>query len=288
MHIDAGKFPRRIEIELTNECNSHCSYCPRRFMKYKIGFMDFSLFRKLINEISLFPDRMVVLFRRGESILHPRFIDMLNYCKGKCRDIQIATNASVMNKEIAQAIAENATFVSFSIELPERYEQFRSLDYAKVLKNINYFLTINQKAKTQVSMVSTEDITAREIEEFKRRWINKVNRVRVYDEHSGDGNFGSLEKHPRERKACVKPFNDMLIFWDGKVGRCNHDWGEYPLDSVVDKTIQEVWLNPKYDKLREQHRKLIISDKVCSKCDSWYDKIGVCDVGKVYENETKK
>lgn len=277
-------FPIRIEIEPTNKCNSYCSYCPRRFMKYKEGFMDISLYNKLIDEISVYPDRTLVLFRRGESLLHPELTRMLDYAKGKFSQIQLSTNASLMDRKFAQIIAASVTFVSFSLELPERYKRYRQLDYDTVLKNIEYFLSLNRKAQTQVSIVKTVDTNQEDIQRFKDQWLKKVDRVRIYEEHSKDGRFGSLNNSMRPRKPCLKPFNEMLIFWDGRVGRCNHDWGEEPLDSVVTKSIREVWHSLKYNYLRKQHLDLNISDEVCIKCDSWYEHIGSCVIGEVYEN----
>lgn len=282
-YLQESYFPNRIEIELTNECNSICGYCPRRFMKYEHGFMDPTLFRKLINEISAYKDRTLVLFRRGESLLHPEFISMLNYCKGKFREIQISTNASLMNEAISHALSECIDFISFSIELPERYKKYRSLDYSVVLKNINFFISINKRARTQVSIVNTEDIIVEHLDKFRKEWMGKVDRVRVYEQHSKDGYFGSLNGFRGDKKSCVKPFNDILIFWDGKVGRCNHDWGIDPLDSVVAKNISAVWHSDRYKKLRQQHLLLRIKDKVCKKCDSWYESVGSCEIGLVYE-----
>lgn len=283
VNSSAEIFPMRIELELTNDCNSYCIYCPRRFMKYKIGFMDIAIFKKMINEISKYRDRSIVLFRRGESLLHPEFIQILEYCKGKFEDIQLSTNAFLMNKSIAKVIHDCVTFISFSIELPERYKKYRLLDYDTVLRNINYFLSINKNTKTQVSIVKTDDIKQIDLEKFINQWQDKVDRIRIYEEHSKDGRFGGLPNSGGQRKPCIKPFNDILIFWDGKVGRCNHDWGEKPLCDIANQTIKEVWNSSIYNDLRKQHISLSIDDIVCKKCDSWYEQVGISKIGQVYE-----
>lgn len=283
INITDTKFPLRIEIEPTNDCNSLCGYCPRRFMKYKTGFMDVPLYKKIIDELSDFHDRTLVLFRRGEALMHPEFIQMLRLTKDKFKEVQLATNAALMDKSMAHAIAEAVDFLSFSLELPERYPRYRKLDYPTVLKNVEYFLLINKKTTTQVSIVKTDDTTTTDIVRFKAQWIDKVDRVRIYEEHSNDGRFGSLKKSRGKRKPCIKPFNDILIFWDGRVGRCNHDWGSYPLGSVVNNSIKEIWHSKPYKELRKQHSDLVIFDKVCKDCDSWYEHTGTCEVGKVYE-----
>lgn len=217
--------------------------------------------------------------------MHPEFMRMLELAKGKFKEVQLATNAALMDKRMAHVIAECVDFLSFSLELPERYPRYRKLDYSTVLKNIKYFLSINSKTTTQVSIVKTDDITKDDISRFKAQWIDKVDRVRIYEEHSRDGRFGSLENTRGNRKPCMKPFNDILIFWDGNVGRCNHDWGEETLGSVIDNSIEKIWHGQVYNGLRKQHLDLSITDKVCKDCDSWYEHLGICEVGEAYEKK---
>ena len=70
-------FPNRITIELTNQCNVSCSFCPRQKINMEIGFMDIKLYKKIIDEASSHLPVKLVLFFRGESMLHPQFIECL-------------------------------------------------------------------------------------------------------------------------------------------------------------------------------------------------------------------
>ena len=63
-------FPKRIEIELVSDCNLRCTYCPRHYVNDLTGYMDLVLFKRLIDEIAGYPDRVIVLHRRGESLMH--------------------------------------------------------------------------------------------------------------------------------------------------------------------------------------------------------------------------
>ena len=119
------QFPTRIEIELASACNLRCTYCPRHFVNDLKGFMEVTLYKRLIDEIAEYPETIVVLHRRGESLLHPQFIEMMNYIRGKFKMVQLATNATLLNKEKAQTIIDTATFLSFSIDTPDRFEKTR-------------------------------------------------------------------------------------------------------------------------------------------------------------------
>lgn len=45
-------FPNRITVELTNQCNVSCTFCPRQSVDMKIGFMSMELYKKIIDEAS--------------------------------------------------------------------------------------------------------------------------------------------------------------------------------------------------------------------------------------------
>jgi radical SAM protein with 4Fe4S-binding SPASM domain len=61
----------------------------------------------------------------------------------------------------------------------------------------------------------------------------------------------------------------MVVYWDGKVGLCNHDWNNQTfLGDLNVETVREVWTGECYGKVQDLHargcRKEVPS---CSKCD---------------------
>lgn len=278
-------FPKRVEIELVSDCNLRCVYCPRHHVNDLTGYMDFNLFTRIIDEVASYPDRIITLHRRGESLMHPQFVEMCDYVRGKFQEIQIATNGTLLNKARSLALIDSVDFISFSLDHPENFDKTRlPAKYSSVEHNILKFLEWNQgKVRTQVSMVETDDTPRRYVDEFKAIWSGKVDRIRVYQEHSKGGVFGSLEQPRRERKPCMMPEYECLIYCDGHVGRCNHDWNGDPMGDVNSNTLREVWHSLKYSDLRQQHQNLCITDKVCSGCDSWYPLEGVQDTGQLVE-----
>jgi radical SAM protein with 4Fe4S-binding SPASM domain len=287
-HMPDYQFPKRIEIELASACNLKCTYCPRHFVDDLKGFIDVSLYKRLIDEIAHYPETIIVLHRRGESLLHPQFIEMMNYIRGKFKTVQLATNATLLNKAKAQAIIDAATFLSFSIDTPRRFEKTRiPAKYEKVEANILEFLKMNKTqgnpVNTQVSMVRTAETLEAETAMFQKIWEHKVDRVRIYDQHSENGVFGSIRQRRSRRKPCVMPFYEMLIYCDGKIGRCNHDWDGEPIGDIAQTDISQIWNNSVYSNLRRQQKTLMITDPVCASCDSWYPQEGEQGTGKVIE-----
>jgi radical SAM protein with 4Fe4S-binding SPASM domain len=279
-------FPRRLEIELASGCNLRCVYCPRRYLKGLNGFMDIGLFKKIIDQASAYPETVIVLHRRGESFLHPKFTEILDYAAGKFKEIQLATNATLLDKDKFECIVNALDFISFSLDTPVSYNKTRvPAKYEDVERKILDFLTFNKgRVKTQASMVKTQQIPVSETESFKKIWSPRVDRVRIYEEHSLEGVFGAIRNPRKDRKPCVMPFYEFLIYEDGKVGRCNHDWSGEPMGDLNKNTITEVWMNEKFEVLRSEQSVLKINDPVCAKCDSWYPEIGKQDTGEVVEN----
>src|SRR4030042_6815082 len=72
-------LPIRLWIEPTSFCNLKCVMCPNKDLDKKDkGYMTFGLFRKIVDEAKDFIHE-ANLTHRGESLLHPEFIEMVRY-----------------------------------------------------------------------------------------------------------------------------------------------------------------------------------------------------------------
>lgn len=285
MAIRTPPFPKRIEIELASSCNLQCVYCPRHYLDNLKGFIEPNLFKKIIDQLIPYPETILVLHRRGESMLHPQFNELLYYISGKFQEVQMATNGTLLDESKFKAIIDSISFLSFSLDSPLSYNRKRvPADYKTVQNKILRFLKFNQgRIKTQVSMVRSEDTTDEEVVLFKDAWIDKVDRVRIYQEHSIGGVFGSLKNPREERKPCVMPFYELLVYDNGKVGRCNHDWDGSVMGDLNFQSIHDVWNSQLYNRLRKQHLDLVYEDQVCKNCDCWYPEEANQGTGEVVE-----
>ncbi len=148
------------------------------------------------------------------------------------------------------------------------------------MKNIDRFLDLNadrpgRRTKTQVSATENEH-NQTEMADFIEYWKERVDRVRIYPEHSRNGRFGELIQ-PRSltentRKGpCRKLFTDLVIYCDGKAALCNHDWDEslhLSIGSAMDHTIEQIWHSSNYRQLRSRHLENRIEGLLpCEFCD---------------------
>lgn len=273
--------------------------CPRHLMEAQAGNMREELFRKIIDEMAQHPGTALVPFFRGESLLHPQAVELLGYAREQgIAPIQFTTNATRLTPEVSKALVDmRLEFISFSVDSidPETYAQIRpGATLAQVLKNIKYFCDYRRHSggslpEVQVSVVKTE-ATAAEIPQFVKYWRERVDRVRVYEQHSTDGNFGSLSRCDddtmRTRLACHKPFSDLVVYWDGTVALCNHDWlRENQIGNLTEMKIEEVWRSESYKRIRTAHLTDHDSlEQLCQNCDHWktfYSPAG--HIGELYD-----
>lgn len=250
-------FPNRITIELTNKCNVSCTFCPRQTIPMKLGCMDMTLYKKIIDEASLHLPVKIVLFFRGESLLHPQFIDCLRYAKEKgLGPIQFASNALALTSNITEMMLEaEIDFVSFSLDTlnPEVYKKTRATgDLKKSMDNVIELSKLCKERLKEGKKVPILQVSTIEVEEYLEQqaefidyWKQYVDIVRVYYEHDDKGRFRNKKVEELlpaidERMPCRKVFTDLLVYWDGNLALCNYDWkgGLNPLN-LNDMTIEE-------------------------------------------------
>lgn len=293
-------FPRRVTLELTNSCNLRCVFCPRGIMEQTQGFMEPALFKKAVDEMADHLPVALVPFFRGESLLHPRFLELVGYAARKgVGPVQMTTNAMLLNDDLARGIINaGVDFISFSLDTSnaEIYERSRpGAIYEKAAANVERFIDLREhmgagKPEIQVSGVLTEE-NAPYKDEFAAKWRGRADRVRIFVEHSRDGRFGSLDGHAlpefQKRLPCHKVFEDMVVYWDGGVALCNHDWSRpEPIGNISEQSIADIWAGERYRLIREQHLSGSIEDPVCSGCDHWVvSHIAGGFIGELYVKE---
>ena len=91
--------------------------------------MDMGLYKKIVDEAALHLPVKLVLFFRGESLLHPQFIQCLEYAKEKgLGPVQFASNALALDEKTADKMLDaGIDFISFSLDTlnPEVYRSTR-------------------------------------------------------------------------------------------------------------------------------------------------------------------
>lgn len=109
--------PRMAIIHPTNRCNHNCTGCEyANVHKKRSSEIEGSRLLKLINEIADLGTASILFSGGGEPTLHPSFGKVLEEAKKRRLLIGIFTNGSAINQQLAEVIAQNATFIRISVD----------------------------------------------------------------------------------------------------------------------------------------------------------------------------
>ncbi len=275
-------LPVRLWIEPTSVCNLRCVMCPNKDLpKEQKGFMDFGLFTKIIDEVKDFAFD-VHLLHRGESLLHPRFFDMVRYAHEAGLVTRFHTNGTLLDEDKSRRLIEaGLDQFAFSFDGMDKttYESIRvNADFEKTVHNIVRFLEIKKKMGrkkpvTVIELIHFPDVFKKYDKAARKAFLDRfkglpLDRVHVKELHNWAGDAG--QPPPKTSYSpCTFLWHALIVFWDGSVLPCTQDFfGYYTLGNVKDSTIREIWNNDKMVRLREKILARNVSDlETCSKCD---------------------
>ena len=279
-------LPTRLWIEPTSVCNLRCVMCPNKELtKEQKGFMDFALFRKIVDEVKDFAFD-VHLLHRGESLLHPEFFDMVRYAHDAGLVTRFHTNGTLLDEDKARRlIASGLDQFAFSVDGfdAETYEKTRvGGTFEKTLGNIVRFLEIKKelgarKPATLIELIDTPGLrvsAARSRAAFEARLTGlPLDRIVIKEYHNWAGDAGHVGKR-ETYSPCTFLWHALIVFWDGSVLPCTQDFfGYYTLGNARDSSIAAIWNNDKLIALRKKILARDVDDlETCGKCDRLWRK----------------
>jgi radical SAM protein with 4Fe4S-binding SPASM domain len=260
--------------------------------KFTRGFMDFSLFTKIIDEAKAFVYDMN-LHHTGESLLHPQILDMIRYAKQAGIYTRLHTNATLLEEEKARGILEaGLDFLSFSFDGFDKatYESIRrGANFEQTVENILSFLRL-KKAKG-----TSRPFTVFEVIDFSAKPGTPSNLLQVTDAqrafqrqfeglpldkfvlkapHNWAGTYDAEGNplHPEKYCACTFPWYALVVFWNGNVSPCPQDFfNNLHLGNVTEASLQAIWHGPPLVAIREKMKRKTYHDlNPCATCDLLY------------------
>ena len=282
-------MPVRLWVELTSDCNYRCVMCPNKDLPgEERGHMDMDLFRKIIDEAAGFVFE-INLAHRGESLLHPEFIEAVTYAKSKGIYTRLHTNGSLLTEDLARRTIESGLDrLSFSFDGydKETYEKIRrGGKFEETAGNIIQYLKIKKELgsktpETAVEVINFAAHTSKDNPEARRAFQDRfrslpLDHYVMKELHNWAGEFHTGEKGVKY-SICPFPWNALVICWDGAVIPCTQDFfNTYVAGNVREHSIREIWNG---DRMKTIRKKLIEQDvdnlSACSKCDRpWRQRI---------------
>lgn len=292
-------FPLILNIEPTNRCDLRCVYCPRLKARKGTGDMSWELFTRIIDEAAGYRPLIMLNFHKdGESFLHPRFLDMVNYAREKnvAKTIHLNTNAVCWNERLINRILDSGLddiTVSLDAARPETYRKHKGADkLGQVERNVQLFLRLRAQRGTtrpfiRVKMMEFDEISPQEIDEFYKKWDGVADMVQVTGIHNWGGSIPGLkvtDESSKVRYPCMIMWYSLVVNWNGDVTVCSVDWDtDILVGNASKQTLHEIWNGSKIKEARRsQIERRYDRYPVCKECVVW---VSVGDLTDWVSNE---
>jgi radical SAM protein with 4Fe4S-binding SPASM domain len=238
--------------------------CLRERIYFPPRNMEFSLFRKIINEAKSTLE-FAVPYGVGEPLLNPEIFDMIAYCRNLGIPTGISTNATLLSEKSSRRLIEaglNYIIFAFDGARRETFETYRrGADFDKVRNNIHAFLRVKKAMHSKifcaVQMVALKE-NQTEGQALIRMWdLEGIDEVRIKkDEVHNEGSAipGASSDRPPMRYPCYHLWRGpMYIHYDGTTFPCCYTYPDEAIGNVKRCTLREIWNSEKMVRLRNAH-----------------------------------
>lgn len=287
--------PLIVAVEVSDLCNFNCAFCPNGNNKLlkntsrKLGFMEMDIFKKIIDDISQFDNKLkdLRLYGNGEPLLNPYFPDMVKYAKDAniSNRVKVSTNASKLNRELSLKIIEaGLDRIEISIEgfSSEEYKKFSKieLNFDELYENIKFFYKNKKQCEVFIKVCDsnpTEEYKNKfremfenfadiiNIEHVSDAWNGYYNEELNYSSHlSGDKLQANLNK-----MVCPIILYTAHISSKGELISCFGDFKKNIIFSDLTKNnLKDAWNSKELIDFQKMHlRKERKHHPICKECN---------------------
>ncbi len=259
-----SKYPLLVDIELASVFNLKCPMCYTISDEFKqkvnAKLMDFDLFKKIVDEIA--DDVPAIrLSLRGESTLHPKFIECIQYAKDKgIKEISFLTNGSKLDREnFIKMMGAGTSWITISFDgLGEEYEKIRKpLKYDEMLEKIKAIKEIKKEFGVNKPVIKIQGIWPSirvNPEEF-------YNTLAPYVDSVAFNPLIDFHKNPDDKVFidgfyCPMIYQRLVIGADGLVMMCSNDEENiHTIGDINKQSVYDIWHGEELNKVRELHKK---------------------------------
>ena len=286
--------PRVLRIEPASQCNRACSLCPTGTIDMKRGLMTDDIFNKILSEIELHKNdiKVVVLYHGGEPLLNKSFFKYIDEIKriNSSFFIKTVSNGTGLTKKVSEKLLlTDIDSIDFSLDGQSASENEHIRIKSKtdiIINNIKYLIDLKKRKnllKPVIFLASTQFIKDRNIvnplddppvpdwiyNEFKENVKYKTTYAMKWPHMpaSGEYEFVTLEMEMEDKNECDHVISTMTVRADGSVVPCCYDLTtKLNMGNVLTESLNEIWKDKKYLKLRESIKKKTFMS-LCSKCN---------------------
>lgn len=259
-----NEYPLLVDIELASVCNLKCPMCYTITDEFKekvnAKLIDFELFKKIIDEIAgKIPALRLSL--RGESTLHPKFIECIKYAKDKgIKEISTLTNGSKLELEYFKKIVDaGIDWITISVDgMADEYEKIRRpLKFNETLqkiKDMHQYKLDSGLHKPVIKIQSLWPSIKKDPSKFFDTFEPITNLIAfnpLIDYLQNDSDIVYIENF-----SCPQLYQRLVVGADGSVMMCSNDEeNDHIIGNANTENVYNIWHGEALNKVRALHKK---------------------------------
>lgn len=265
----------RVYVEITNQCNRNCSFCPGT--SRQPGMMTMDAFGQVLQKLQGIT-QMLYFHLMGEPLTHPDLPEMIRAAKAEGFRSGITTNGTLLARR-GKAMVEagvykvNISIHSFEQGAVEEYTRYidECLDFADYASRNGVLVVL--RLWNQGSDDGRNDETLKRMaRRFPQPWKEGPRGTRLQDrlylEYGSRFRWPDLQEEDMGQQVFCYGLRDHFgILCDGTVVPCCLDHnGDIPLGSIFQQDIREILSSSRAKSMVEGFSCRRASEELCRKC----------------------
>jgi len=284
--------PFSVHVFPMYACNFKCVYCLHaldaavlRAKGFTRQAMDFSVFKKTVDSITAYPDRLraLIFAGHGEPLLHKDICSMVAYAKEKdiAERVEITTNASLLDKKTADGlIAAGVDRLKISIQgtSAAKYKAIAGVefDFETFVSNLAYFHSHKKHTEVYVKIIDIALDGDKDEAFFTKTFTPVADVVNVeyaipfikeLDKDVYNKEFDRCKQGNRNGSAvCSMPFYMQVVAPNGDILPCCSSDVPLVLGNICRTSLPEAWYGTALNRFFRLQLTDIGKNPVCRGC----------------------
>lgn len=283
--------PYVLQIFPVYACNFRCHYCvlslPRQQRTNTIAnkkFLDFHLYKKCIDDLQDFPEKLkVVRFCGvGEPTLHGDLAKMIAYANdsGKTESTELLTNGALLSKKMSSDLV-NAGLKKIRISIQgTNTKTYREVtqnfeDIQQVIDNISYLYSIRKNCSIYVKIIDLAIQSEEDKQKFFQLFENICDFIAIERLFPSSPliNYGNVSMNTTqngtpiiETDICSQPFFLLQLHPDGQIEPCCGMESPPFVGNIAEESLASIWNGEALRKFRLTQLDGEAQHPSCEKC----------------------
>lgn len=274
-------YPEHVDMELSSTCNMRCPMCytntPEYIKQVKKGLMDRGLWQKIVRECAAGKVFSLRLSLRGESTLHPDFVEALRLAKELgIKEVSTLSNALLLTPKMFEELVDaGLDWLTISADgVGETYEKIRRParfnDLIEKLKSFQAIKRIKRSFKPVIKVQTVWPAIQANPQAYYNIFKPLVDQVSCnkYIDYSIRYNETGIGKKKPELD-CFVLYQRLTIGSDGGVMLCvNDEMCQNRIGDLNHQSIYDIWHGDGLTTARRLHRQnmAIQHYELCKQC----------------------